>query len=60
MVGADTRFLHGIGGTLGGGMMTAAAIAGEPVSALRPPATCPTCGDPSRSSTCRERGTRPA
>jgi len=34
MVGADTRFLHGIGGTLGGGMMTAAAISGEPVSAL--------------------------
>ncbi len=34
MVGADTRFLHGIGGTLGGGMLTAAAISGEPVSAL--------------------------
>ncbi|HRY09055.1 MAG: NAD(P)/FAD-dependent oxidoreductase [Actinobacteria bacterium] len=34
MVGADTRFLHGIGGTLGGGMMTAAAISGEPVSTL--------------------------
>ena len=35
MVGASTRFLHGIAGTLGGGMITAAGIAGEPVSVLR-------------------------
>ncbi len=34
MVGASTRTLHGIAGTLGGGMLTAAAVAGEPMSAL--------------------------
>lgn len=34
MVGASTRYLHGIAGTLGGGMLTAAQVAGVPVSAL--------------------------
>jgi phytoene dehydrogenase-like protein len=35
LVGANTRYLHGISGTLGGGMLTAAAVAGVPVSTLR-------------------------
>lgn len=35
IVGASTRYLHGISGTLGGGMLTAAAVAGVPVSQLR-------------------------
>jgi phytoene dehydrogenase-like protein len=35
LVGASTRYMHGISGTLGGGMLTAAAIAGVKVSELR-------------------------
>ncbi len=35
LVGASTRYMHGISGTLGGGMLTAAAIAKTPVSQLR-------------------------
>ena len=35
LVGASTRYMHGISGTLGGGMLTAAAIARTPVSELR-------------------------
>jgi phytoene dehydrogenase-like protein len=34
VVGASTRYLHGIAGTLGGGMLTAAQIAQVPLSAL--------------------------
>ena len=35
IVGASTRYMHGISGTLGGGMLTAASIADVPVSQLR-------------------------
>ncbi|MEZ5184248.1 MAG: NAD(P)/FAD-dependent oxidoreductase [Candidatus Nanopelagicales bacterium] len=35
IVGASTRYMHGISGTLGGGMLTAAAIARTPLSRLR-------------------------
>lgn len=35
LVGASTRYMHGISGTLGGGMLTAAAIAGTKISELR-------------------------
>ncbi|HQR80198.1 MAG TPA: NAD(P)/FAD-dependent oxidoreductase [Actinomycetota bacterium] len=35
LVGADTRSLHGITGTLNGGMTTAATLAGVPVAQLR-------------------------
>jgi phytoene dehydrogenase-like protein len=34
-VGASTRFMHGIAGTLNGGMMTASAVSGVPMSKLR-------------------------
>ena len=62
IVGASTRYMHGISGTLGGGMLTAASIADVPVSQLRR-LRLPDVWRPSRSSTFRsappetERGT---
>jgi len=35
IVGANTRFMHGIGGTLGGGMATAAMVTRTPMRTLR-------------------------
>lgn len=35
VAGANTRSMHGISGTLGGGMATAATVAGVPMTALR-------------------------